>query len=176
MRDGDVPMKEGINRCAARGWRSDLHGLLMKKLITYLVEDNTTVLANLIETLGEIADVQVTAHSATQAEATRWLELHDGAWHLAIVDLFLKQGNGLGVLAGCRNRESYQKIVVLSNYATPEIRLRAAALGADAVFDKSTELDELIAYCKVQTAHLGHAQIQEAQHYALVRSRMAGLK
>src|SRR5665647_3806771 len=92
----------------------------MKTLITYLVEDNATVLENLIEALREIADVKVTAHSATQAEASRWLDMHVGAWHLAIVDLFLKEGSGLGVLAGCRNREAYQKVVVLTNYHTPE--------------------------------------------------------
>lgn len=143
----------------------------MKTLITYLVEDNVTVLNNLIEALREIADVKVTAHSATQAEASRWLDLHDGTWHLAIVDLFLKEGSGLGVLAGCRNRESYQKIVVLTNYATPEIRLRAAALGADAVFDKSTELDELMAYCIEQTANIRKDQVQEAQGESIERSR-----
>lgn len=124
----------------------------MKTLITYLVEDNTTVLNNLIETLSETADITIAAHSATQAEASRWLDLHDGGWDLAIVDLFLKQGSGLGVLAGCRNRGAWQKIVVLTNYATAEIRLRAVALGADAVFDKSTELDELIDYCMQLTA------------------------
>ena len=130
-----------------------------KALITYLVEDNLTVLDNLVETLKEIADVKIAAHAATQAEAVRWLEMHDGQWHLAIVDLFLKQGSGLGVLAGCRNRASHQKIIVLSNYATPEIRERATALGADAIFDKSTELDELIAYCIQQTKNIGQTQI-----------------
>lgn len=144
----------------------------MKTLITYLVEDNATVLDNLIETLREVADVKVTAHSATQAEASRWLELHDGSWHLAIVDLFLKEGSGLGVLAGCRNRAPYQKVVVLTNYATPEIRQRAAALGADAVFDKSTELDELMAYCIQQAANIRNEDFQEAQHKSVARSSL----
>jgi two-component system OmpR family response regulator len=130
----------------AMDWRTN-QSYSMKTLITYLVEDNTIVLNNLIDTLRETADVKVTAHSATQAEASRWLDLHDGDWHLAIVDLFLKEGSGLGILAGCRHRKPYQKIVVLTNYATPEIRQRSATLGADAVFDKSTELDELIGYC-----------------------------
>jgi len=34
--------------------------------------------------------------------------------------------------------------VVLTNYATLDMRSRCRALGADAVFDKSTEVDELI--------------------------------
>lgn len=142
----------------------------MKKLITYLAEDNATILENLIESLREIADVRVTAHSATQAEASRWLDLHDGSWHLAIVDLFLKEGSGLGILAGCRNREWYQKVVVLTNYATPEICRRALELGADAVFDKSSELDDLFAYCREQTSNLEREDVQHAQEAAVSRS------
>ena len=130
----------------------------MTTLITYLAEDNARIRDNLIDTLREIADVRVVAHSADQAETSKWLSAHNGAWHLAIVDLFLRDGSGLGVLAGCRRREPYQKVVVLSNYATPEIRTRALALGADAVFDKSTELDDLFAYCVAQTARLAEAE------------------
>ena len=121
-------------------------------LITYLAEDNETILSNLIETLQEIAAVKVSGSGATQSEASRWLTSHDGQWHLAIVDLFLKEGSGLGILSGCINREPYQKVVVLTNYATPEIRKRAMELGADAVFDKSSQLDELFVYCIEQTA------------------------
>jgi CheY-like chemotaxis protein len=38
-------------------------------------------------------------------------------------------------------------MVVLTNYATPDIRKRALALGADAVFDKTLELEDFLAYC-----------------------------
>ncbi len=130
------------------------HPTTTMPLITYLAEDNETIRENLIETLQEIAHVEVTAYSATQAEASLWLNLHSGQWHLAIIDLFLKEGSGLGILAGCQNREGYQKVVVLTNYATDEIRKRAEMLGADAVFDKSSELDNLFDYCIAQTAEL----------------------
>ena len=123
-------------------------------LITYLAEDNPTILTNLTETLQEIAAVKVTGSGGTEAEATCWLAQHNGEWHLAILDLFLREGSGLGVLAGCRKRENYQKVVVLTNYATPEIRKRSAELGADAVFDKSSELDGLFAFCIEQNAVL----------------------
>jgi DNA-binding NarL/FixJ family response regulator len=43
-------------------------------------------------------------------------------------------------------------VVVLTNYATADIRQRSLALGADAVFDKSNELDEFFAYCIAETA------------------------
>ena len=126
----------------------------MKNLITYLVEDNPIVLTSLIEALSELVHLDVTAHSASQSEASHWLREHNGDWHLAIVDLFLKQGTGLGVLVACRDRAPHQKVVILTNYATPEIRERSMALGADAVFDKSTELDRLMHFCTEQTLHL----------------------
>ena len=122
-------------------------------LITYLAEDNETIARNLIETLRDLCEVEVTALGTTQAEASGWLATHDGQWDLAIVDLFLKEGTGLGVLAGCRNRKLRQKVVVLTNYATTEVRRRARELGADAVFDKSSELEQLFAYCTDQTVH-----------------------
>ena len=125
-------------------------------LISYLAEDNETIAKNLIETLQEICEVNIVAVGATQTEASQWLALHDSEWDLAIVDLFLKEGSGLGVLAGCRNRDDHQKVVVLTNYATPEIRKRATELGANAVFDKSSELEQLFAYCSEQTAKGPH--------------------
>lgn len=120
-------------------------------LITYIVEDSVTIRDNLIATLEEIAPVKVVGFAETENEACLWLSSHDGDWQLAIVDLFLKEGSGLGVLKGCQNRQNYQKVVVLTNYATNDIRERCTALGADAVFDKSNELDALFDFCSAST-------------------------
>lgn len=121
-------------------------------LITYIVEDSVTIRENLISTLEEIAPVKVIGFAETENEASRWLKENNGEWQLAIVDLFLKEGSGLGVLKGCRNRNAYQKVVVLTNYATNDIRRRCAELGSDAVFDKSNELEQLLDYCTDVTA------------------------
>ena len=120
-------------------------------LITYIVEDSATIRENLISTLEELATVKVIGFAETEEEAGSWLLSHNGEWKLAIVDLFLKEGSGLGVLLRCQRRAPDQKVVVLTNYATADIRKRCADLGADAVFDKSNELDELIDYCKAVT-------------------------
>ncbi len=122
------------------------------RLKTFIVEDNPTIRENLIGTLEELADVQIAATSDTENEAKAWMAAHPDGWNLAIVDLFLKQGSGLGVLAACRNRTARQKVVVLSNYATTDIRQRCAQLGVDAVFDKSNEIDALVEYCIQQSA------------------------
>lgn len=117
------------------------------KLRTYLVEDNATIRENLIGTLEELASVTPVGIAETELDGTAWLLEHPDQWDLAIVDLFLRQGSGLGVLAACKERHASQKIVVLSNYATPEVRMRCAQLGVDAVFDKSNEIDALVDYC-----------------------------
>ena len=117
------------------------------RLKTYIVEDNPTIRENLIATLEELAGVDAVGMSETENESKRWLSENLGRWDLAIVDLFLKQGSGLGVLAACRGRNPLQKVVVLSNYATNDIRQRCAQLGVDAVFDKSNEIDALVDYC-----------------------------
>ena len=62
-----------------------------------------------------------------------------------MVDIFLKSGSGLGVLKAAARLPT--KLVVLSNYATPDMRRKCLELGADRVFDKSNEIDALILYC-----------------------------
>ncbi|RYX90863.1 MAG: response regulator [Comamonadaceae bacterium] len=117
------------------------------RLKTYIVEDNPTIRENLIGTLEELACIDAVGTSETENDAKAWMIERSQHWDLAIVDLFLKQGSGLGVLAACRERGPGQKVVVLSNYATPDIRQRCAQLGVDAVFDKSNEIDALVDYC-----------------------------
>ena len=121
------------------------------RLKTYIVEDNPTIRENLIGTLEELARIDAVGTAETENEGKAWLTDNSEDWDLAIVDLFLKQGSGLGVLAACRDRPSTQKVVVLSNYATADIRQRCAQLGVDAVFDKSNEIDALVDYCIQQS-------------------------
>ena len=117
------------------------------KLRTYIVEDNATIRENLIGTLEELASLEAVGVAETEDEGKEWLQAHGDDWDLAIVDLFLRQGSGLGVLAACRDRRAGQKVVVLINYATPDVRMRCAQLGVDAVFDKSNEIEALVDYC-----------------------------
>ena len=120
-------------------------------LKTYLVEDNATIRENLIATLEELVGAENIGTSDNENDAKSWLQANPSSWDLAILDLFLKQGSGLGVLAVCRDRKPFQKVVVLSNYATADIRQRCAQLGVDAVFDKSNEIDALVEFCLKQS-------------------------
>ena len=116
-------------------------------LRAFIVEDSPVIRESLIETLQEVAGVEVQGFAESEDEGNAWLTQRGGDWDLAIVDLFLKRGNGLGVVEACSQRRPGQKVVVLTNYATNDIRERCARLGADAVFDKSNELDSLFGFC-----------------------------
>lgn len=117
------------------------------KVRTYIVEDNAIILDNLTATLEELAAVQVIGSASGEATALCELNQLDGRVDLVIIDVFLSQGSGLGVLRNLAQGRLTAKRVVLTNYATSDMRDRCGTLGAHRVFDKSCDLDDLIAYC-----------------------------
>lgn len=120
-------------------------------LPTFLVEDNITIRKNLIPAMKDLGDVEVVGVAGTEPQAVAWLTQMPDQWELAVVDLFLSEGSGMGVLHGCRGRRPGQRVVILTNYATTSIRQRCLQMGADAIFDKSTELEAFFDYCLQQS-------------------------
>lgn len=126
----------------------------MHSLNAYLVEDNPLIRKELVATLEELAGVNVVGWASGERAAVGWLANpeHDPA--LVIVDLFLEEGSGMGVLRAMHQRVKPLRTVVLSNYATPEVRQRCMELGADRVFDKSGDIEDLLNYCRETAASL----------------------
>lgn len=112
-----------------------------------LVEDNQTIRDSLVPALAEMANTEIVAWAATAVQAKHALSEWHGRWQLVIVDLFLAAGSGLEVLLEVKNRGPGQYAFVLSNYATDEMRRRSLELGANGVFDKSTEIDVFMDRC-----------------------------
>jgi DNA-binding NarL/FixJ family response regulator len=121
----------------------------MSNLKTFLVEDSPVIRSNLVAALEDLAPVEVVgfAESAQDACAQITSLAAEGGCDLAIVDVFLKSGSGLDVLRGLRSSASSLHRVVLTNYATPEIRAECLALGAARVFDKSRDIEALVSFC-----------------------------
>ena len=119
----------------------------MSRLQTFIVEDSPVIRENLIATLEELAPVDVVGCADNEHEATDWLLAERHHCDLVIVDIFLKSGSGLGVLGSFVSPTAGRRVVVLSNYATPDMRRKCLELGADRVFDKSNEIDSLLHYC-----------------------------
>ena len=128
----------------------------MTSLTAFIVEDSPVIRENLVAALEEMAPIQVVGTAEDEASALRWLG--ENVCDLAIVDIFLKSGSGLGVLKTASLSDRPIKLVVLSIYATPDMRRKCLELGADRVFDKSNEIDALILYCcRLADGSTGHS-------------------
>jgi DNA-binding NarL/FixJ family response regulator len=119
----------------------------MPPLKALLVEDSAVIRENLIAALEELAPVQVVATAVDEPGALNWLAQPGHECDLVIIDIFLKAGSGLGVLRAASAMKKPMSLIVLSNYATPDMRRKCLELGAHRVFDKSNEIDSLIQYC-----------------------------
>lgn len=119
----------------------------MQPLKTYVVEDSAAICESLIATLEELAPVKVVGSAEDEAAALHWFARTSNQASLVIIDIFLNGGSGLGVLRTLSRMTRPPKLVVLSNFATPDMQRKCLELGADKVFDKSNDIDALIQYC-----------------------------
>jgi len=111
---------------------------LDSRLRCFIVEDSPIILKNLTDTLEQVVPVDVVGTSEDEEGAVRWLQAAQCPFDLMM---------GLNVLVRARALTPSAHKVVLTNYATDDTRQRCLALGAERVFDKSSELEDLIAYC-----------------------------
>ena len=94
----------------------------MQPINTFIVEDSPIILTNLVATLEELAPVKVVGSAPDESGALRWLTEPANHCDLVIIDVVLKSGSGLGVLKGSTRSELAAKRVVLTNYATTDMR------------------------------------------------------
>ena len=124
-------------------------------LRVFVVEDSAAQCAYLAQVLTTQAKAVVVGMAATESQAVGWLERHADQWDIALVDLFLVEGSGVGVIRHCQNRRADQSLLVITNHARNDHLLHhCKTLGVDAVFHKATELDNLLAYCKSMAARI----------------------
>lgn len=114
-----------------------------------LIEDSVALRDLLAEMLADAGGVEIVGSAGNETAAIDLLrQLHPD---LAIVDLELQNGTGLKVLAALQAMPAcadMPRAVVFSNHTHPIVRERCRMLGAQAFFDKSFQLDELLAYVR----------------------------
>ena len=114
----------------------------------YMVEESERLRGELAQALQSIAGAQVAGAARSESEAKEWLADHPLDWDLVLVDLNLLAGSGFGVVRHCRSRAPSQKVIVFTSYAPEHVRQQCRTLGADEVFDKGREKEEMLACCK----------------------------
>ena len=121
----------------------------MAPLKVVLIEDSAAVRIALVAMLSELAGVEVVGGAEDERAALELLQVERP--DLAIVDLKLKGGSGIGVLRALSrhpDRFGRPRAVVFSNHGQALVRERCQALGVERFFDKATEIDELLAYVR----------------------------
>ncbi len=110
-----------------------------RALRVLLVEDSpriATMLRDMLESDGGVRVVEVVSDEQSAIRQAQLAEVD-----VMILDLQLAKGTGFGVLSQLRDKRPVT--VVLTNYALPEYRRRALALGAEYFLDKSKDLEKL---------------------------------
>ena len=130
----------------------------MNPLKIFLVEDSAVIRASLIATLEELAPVRIVETAEDESSAIEWMRNASNHFDLAIVDIQLRSGTGLGVISAAHQLTSPCKVVVLTNYATASMRVKCLNLGADQVFDKSNVIDSLLDYCNALASNAANGQ------------------
>ena len=115
---------------------------------TFLVEDRAEIRDTLVAAMEEMTPIRFVGHASTEREARDWLAAHPHAWDLAIIDLYLAEGSGFGVLHDCAARKAGQKVIVLTSYSRDHVLQKCLQLGANRVFDKSQDIARLVDYCR----------------------------
>lgn len=103
----------------------------------FVVEDAPQIRKRLVAMLGAVPGVTVVGEADSVRGAIDGA-LSTGAEAL-LLDLQLRDGNGLDVLAALKPQRPEMRVIVLSNFASPQYRRASLAAGADVFLDKSQE-------------------------------------
>ena len=106
----------------------------------YIVETRPVLRERVIESLEETGNSRIVGSADTEDEAVSGII--DSVPDAVVLDIQLREGNGLNVLRRLRNidLEVRPLVIILTNYNYPEFRYRAMTAGTDYFFDKATEL------------------------------------
>ena len=125
----------------------------MKVLI---VDDSAVVRVRLADLLLEVEGVESVAQAENGQQA---LELVKSLKpDVAIVDVRMPRSSGIDLLEDVRKSKQTLKVIMLTNYPTPENREKCLSLGADYFFDKSSEIEEVVNALKYLREDFGDQQ------------------
>lgn len=111
-----------------------------------LVEGSSIIRAALVPALKELANVEVVGFADDVSSALNAISRME--FDIVVLDLSFAAGSGLAVLEGMPSPVlDGRKVLVLTSYADPEVHKECIRLGATAVFDRATEIDEFLKAC-----------------------------
>lgn len=107
----------------------------------FIADDSSVLIDRLSDLVREVPGVNLVGSAGEAAEAGRAiLEAHPD---VVILDLQLKNGNGIEVLDAVKSIHPDMIVIVLTNYPYPQYRRKCMAAGADFFLDKSSEFQRI---------------------------------
>ncbi|MFQ3230727.1 response regulator [Reinekea sp.] len=119
----------------------------MRRLKIVLVEDSVLLQEMVTEVIESMPKTELVGVAATEEAALSTIAKNHP--DLVVVDLQLKEGDGLGVLRALYSQSKKYgdpKKVVFTNNTSKGLKSRCEALGIEGYFDKSYQLDDLTDY------------------------------
>jgi DNA-binding NarL/FixJ family response regulator len=115
----------------------------MKVLI---VDDSALIRVRLAELLTELEGIEIVAQSDNAYDAAELIRRL--APDVAILDLRMPKRSGMELIGDVKSAPQPPKIIMLTNFPTPENREKCLRSGADYFFDKSSEIEGVMAVLK----------------------------
>lgn len=140
----------------------NLHKPGHQALKVLLVEDSIALQRLLNEMLADIPEVEVVG--SVESEHAAIDAINSAPTDLAIIDLELKAGTGLGLLKAIKQNPQNSgslEVVVFSNYSNLIIRHRCLSLGAQAFFDKSFQVEELLHFVQQRASKIATGPLHD---------------
>lgn len=103
----------------------------------FIVEDSDPVKRRLTATLSDLEGIEVVGHADSERDAIQGILAT--CPDVVILDISLREGNGMNVLQEVKRRHADLKVIMLTNFGYPQYRQRCLLAGADYFLDKSSE-------------------------------------
>ena len=115
--------------------------MIVHSLKVLLVEDSTVLADRMREAITQIPEFDVIA--VVDSEAAAIAEINRRHVHVVLLDLYLKQGSGFGVLRAMADLHPKPHVVVLTNHDSAQHKRDAMTLGATHFLDKARNYAQL---------------------------------
>ncbi len=118
----------------------------MKQIQVAIADDSAVIRERLIQKLTQIEGIQMAWQAQNASEAIGALQQFEP--EVAILDIQMRDESGIDVLAHIKKVFPRITVIILTNCQLPPFRKRCLEVGADYFFDKSTEIEKVVAVLK----------------------------
>lgn len=111
-------------------------------ITTLIVDDSAILRRRLNESLSRIRDDLEISEASTGIEALE--QFSSRKQNTVILDISLPDISGIDVLKKIKKSDPSTRVIILTNYPSPEFRDRCINLGADYFFDKYSDYRNIL--------------------------------